>query len=161
MVPSALKCSISALFVFFMLLSFFFFVGSYFYVVRKEVDGGDCDSEVADTTNKCSVFVAAQILHPTSSTLHIVLLFQCTLFVSPFMCVFVCPCLFLVTKLKRVCLCLASVCMHHWICVCVSQREVTHETVALLFFHLPQCSGLSWQGSCGYQSLENKAVRSY
>lgn len=122
MLPSALKCSISALFVFFMLLSFFFFVGSYFYVVRKEVDGGDCDSEVADTTNKCSVFVAAQILHPTSSTLHIVLLFQCTLFVSPFMCVFVCPCLFLVTKLKRVCLCLASVCMHHWICVCVCHR---------------------------------------
>lgn len=75
MFPSALKCSISALFVFFMLLSFFFFVGGYFYVVRKEVDGGDCGSEVADTTNKCSVFVAAQILHPTSSTLHIVLLF--------------------------------------------------------------------------------------
>lgn len=58
---------------------------------------------------------------------------------------------------------MSGICMHASLdmCVCVSQREVTHETVALLFFHLPQCSGLSWQGSCGYQSLGNKAVRSY
>lgn len=42
------------------------------------------------------------------------------------------------------------VCMCHWMCalVCVVQREVTHETVTLLFFHLLQCSGLSWQGGC-------------
>lgn len=46
------------------------------------------------------------------------------------------------------------------VCVCVSQREVTHETVALPFFHLLQCSGLFWQQNCGFQSLENKAVRS-
>ncbi len=70
------------------------------------------------------------------------------------MFLYVCVC---VRKLNRVCLCLASVHMHHG--MCVSQKEVTHETVALLFFHLLQCSGLSWQGSCGYQSLENKAVR--
>lgn len=43
----------------------------------------------------------------------------------------------------------------------MSRGEVTHETVALLFFHLLQCSALAWQGSCGYQSLENKAVCSY
>lgn len=45
------------------------------------------------------------------------------------------------------------------LCLCVPWGELTHETVALMFFHLLQCSGLAWQGSCGNQSLENKAVQ--
>ncbi len=146
-----------------MCFSFLFFVGGNFYVVLKEMDGGDCNTKVADTTlHPVNVFLlnvlvlVITFLQPRSFTPCPPL--SLILYVSLFTWFFVCPCVCVCeTKLKRVCLCLASVCMHHGMCVCVSQREVTHETVALLFFHLLQCSGLPWQGSCGYQSLENKA----
>lgn len=140
---------------------FLFFVSGNFYVVLKEVDGGDCNTEVADTTlHSVNVFPlnvhqfpAAQVL---LHSLYGAFVFRRILYMSLFMFFFVCVC----DKVQE-CVSIFGICMHASWDVRVSQREVTHETVALLFFHLLQCSGLSWQGSCGYQSLENKAVRSY